>query len=280
MTPSLVLTQRLTQDSRTLELAAAKLGWPVHRACNMQVPDGIKDPTVFGDVAFCDILAEHLGLALLETTDGWLPSLPYRYLRREVQLMQHHELEYVADRRFIKPANDKVFQAGIFLHGRHVPYRQIQPTAPVLVSEVVEFEVEVRCHILDREVQTSSIYQGLPWGSTAEQEGKILEHAEAWMEGFLDDPKVELPSAIVVDIGRIPDIGWVVIEANQAYASGVYAGGFHSKGGRGADPERTLRVIHRSAQLIDKVSTEDLKWVRPQGVRSSAPRREECAPSV
>ncbi len=262
MTPTLILTQRLSRDSRVLELAAAKLGWPVHRAVRMKVPQ-VESPTVFGDIAFCDIIAGQLELGLLETPDAWLAELPYKYVQRKVHLVQHRDLVGLDGKWFFKPANDKVFQAGIFDHGSHVPYRQIRPTAPVLVSEIVEFEVEVRCHILDREVVATSIYQGLPWGSTADQESKILDHAELWMRDFLRDPSIQIPSAIVIDIGRIPDVGWVVIEANQAYASGVYTGGFHVKEGRGADPEQVLKVIQRSAQPLASMSEEDLLWLRP-----------------
>lgn len=229
----------------------------------MRIPTDLEEPTVFGDIAFCDIVAEELGLGLLETPDDWLPNLPRKYTRRTIDLIQHRELVNVDTRKFIKPANDKVFYAGIFEHGRHVPYRQINPNAPVLVSDVVDFEVEVRCHILDRSVVSASIYQGMHWASSPEQENKILEQAEAWMDLFLGDPGIDLPSAIVVDVGKIADVGWAVVEANQAYASGIYAGGYNTKEGRGADPEQVLRVVQRSAQTRDTISESDLLWLRP-----------------
>lgn len=266
---TLVLTQRNTQDTRHLEVAAAKQGWNIHRALRMSLPEDLPKPiTVFGDIAFCDVVAETYGLGLLETSDDWLPNLNYRYLQREVTLITHRELESIKSRKFIKPANDKVFQAGIFERGSHVPYREIRPNAPVLVSEVVDFDVEVRCHILDRRVVTTSIYQGLDWTQSSKHEAEVLASAEDWIQVLLDDPKVNLPSAIVVDIGRISDVGWAVIEANQAYASGVYAGGYHTKEGRGADPEQVLRVVQRSAQSLDQFSLEDLNWVRSSKSRS------------
>lgn len=256
---TLILAPKLSQDSLLLERSAASLGWSVTRT--LRPPDDVTQATVYGEIAFCDVIADALGLSLLETPDDWLPNLPHSCLGRRVQLIKHHELRGVRSRQFFKPANDKVFHAGVYANGAYVPYRQIDPNAPVLVSDVVTFEAEVRCYILDRTVITASIYKGLEWETTAEFEDKILQEALVWMQQFLANPEVQLPSAIVVDVGFIPEWGWAVVEANQAYASGVYAGGYNSRESKGADPQKVLLTVERSAS--SQVSEEDRRWLRP-----------------
>lgn len=268
--PSLVLTPRLTSDSSHLEKAALSLGWSVHRATRYQVPHGIVDPVVFGELVFCDAMAEMLGLGLLEPSDTWLADLPSEYLLRTVRAMCHGALQSVRTRHFIKPANDKVFDAGIFERGSHVPYRHLDPETPVLVSDVVNFESEIRCYILDRKMLTAGIYAGKNAdsicndGISTAREKVIYESGCAWIEDFLGDPEVDMPSAVVVDIGFIEGEGWAVVEANQGYCSGIYMGGYATAtASPGADPAAVLRVIERAGGLRGKVRPSDMKWLRP-----------------
>lgn len=235
-----------------------------------QVPHDVSDPVVYGDLVFCDIMAEMLGLGLLEPSNRWLAELPLKYLQRKVRAMTHDKLTTVRSRHHIKPANDKVFEAGIFEQGAHVPHRHIDLETPVLVSEVVAFESEVRCYVLDRKVLTAGIYAGTNAdsicndGLSAPREKLLYESGCEWMTGFLADSVVELPSAVVVDIGFIEGVGWAVVEANQAYCSGVYCGGYATMtASPGADPKEVLRVIERSGGLRSKVRPEDRKWLRP-----------------
>jgi hypothetical protein len=60
-----------------------------------------------------------------------------------------------------------------------------------------------------------------------------------------------LPSACVVDVGRLSNGEWAVIEANQAYASGIY----HE-----AEVDKVLDVLAKASGLT--VSERDLKFVR------------------
>lgn len=279
--PSLVLTPRLTSDSLHLEKAARQLGWSVHRARRYQVPHDIEDPVVYGEVVFCDSMAEMLGLGLLEPSDGWLAELPHQYLLREVRAMSHGDLRKVRGRHFFKPANDKVFEAGIFEAGAHVPYRRIDPEAPVLVSEVVDFATEIRCYVLDRQLLTAGVYAGKTADAVcnegisgpavrdglahaARTEAVLYDEGWRWMESFLADQSVDMPSALVVDIGFIEGRGWAIVEANQGYCSGVYTEGYATAtASPGADPKKVLEVIARSGGLRSKVTSDDRKWLRP-----------------
>lgn len=267
--PSLVLTPRLTSDSLHLERAALSLGWAVHRARHYQVPRDMEDPVVYGELVFCDVMAGMLGLGLLEPSDTWLSDLPPKYLLRTVRAMRHADLGSVEARHFIKPANDKVFDAGIFERGSHVPYRHLDPETPVLVSDVVDFESEIRCYILDRKMLTAGIYAGKNAdsicndGLSTAREKVIYESGCAWIEDFLGDLDVDMPSAVVVDIGFIEGEGWAIVEANQGYCSGIYMGGYATAmASPGTDPKEALRVIERAGGLRSKVQPADEKWLR------------------
>lgn len=274
--PCLVLTPRLTGDSVRLETAAEKLGWSVHRATRYQLPTAIEDPVVYGELVFCDVMAAELGLGVLETSDGWLADLPWRYVSRKIRRMRHADLASLTERSFIKPANDKLFEAGIFERGWHVPYRHIDPELPVLVSDVVSFAFELRCYVLDREVRTAGVYA--MWGTSEAKEGDLYNTGREWLTELLADPAVPLPTAAVVDVGYLPELNtWAVVEANQPSASGLYLGGFLSeKASPGADLEQVIQVLQRAGGLRSKVRPEDEEWLRPLHPRVGLRRAREA----
>jgi hypothetical protein len=72
---------------------------------------------------------------------------------------------------------------------------------------------------------------------------------------MLDDPEVELPPAVVVDVGRMTGRGWGVVEANPAWASGLC----------GCDPASVLPVLRRAVVRRGAVSEVDQRWARRVG---------------
>jgi len=114
---------------------------------------------------------------------------------------------------------------------------------PVLVSAPVEWEVEFRCFILDRTVGTFSVYlrngqlqRDAGFSHTDEEEAQLKE----FMSKLLEDPRVPLPRATVVDAGIIKSKGWAVVEQNAAWGSGIY----------GCDPEKVLQVLRYAAMPL------------------------------
>jgi hypothetical protein len=261
--PTLVLPPRFTPDTIAVGQAATTAGWSVERLPSWRVPEWLRgqDVALYGEPLFAAVVAEDLGLALLEPPFDWLPTLPADYLRRETRfatLAQARQLEHPA---FIKPADDKCFLAGVFREGQHLPSEDVLPGAtPVLIAEPVRWEVEVRCFVLDREVLAISPYlrrgelAQLPDGTW--DDGRT-EHAEAFAQRVVSDNAVSLPAAVVVDVGIIEGRGWAVIEANAAWGSGIY----------GCDPAAVLRVVRRACLPLEGISTADRRWVieRPAG---------------
>jgi hypothetical protein len=62
------------------------------------------------------------------------------------------------------------------------------------------------------------------------------KEAHHFMDALLADSRVKIPPAIVIDVGKIRDRGWAVIEANAAWAAGIY----------GCDPLQVLSVLEHA----------------------------------
>ncbi len=262
--PTLVLSHRYSADSNSLFSAALAAGWDVERLRSFRCPEGVaaRDPVFYGETLLADAIAEELGIALLEPSAGWLPGLPWSYRRREVRLVTLGEARALGGRVFIKPTDEKCFPARVYEGGAALEADPVLPLdLPVLVSEPVEFIVEFRFFVVDREVAALSPYiRGGEIARSAEGEWEAereeIEGASALLRALLGDAAVELPPAVVVDVGRMRDRGWGVVEANAAWASGLC----------GCDPSRVLPVLRRAAVPRDRVAEEEKRWVRRPGV--------------
>jgi hypothetical protein len=66
---------------------------------------------------------------------------------------------------------------------------------------------------------------------------------------------VPLPPSVALDVGHIDGSGWAVVEANAAWASGIY----------GCDPGKVLDVVARACVRGEEASAEDMLWVVQRG---------------
>jgi len=243
--PTLLLSARQTEDAQRLWQACIAQKWQVTRAHGWKVPDlPPEEVVVYGEPLFAQHVAQTLGLKLQEPAVDWLPRLPLRWRGREVRLTTLAEARGVPARSFIKPAEEKCFEARIYPSGAELP-----PPGPlpedlaVLVQEVVNWSSEFRCFVADRKVETLSAY----WrdGHPAKNEDDLwtaadadLEDARRFCQSVLDESSIPVPKAVAMDIGVIQDHGWAVIECNAAWGAGIY----------GCDPVAVLRVLQRSCE--------------------------------
>ena len=167
-----------------------------------------------------------------------------RWRGRDVRLMTLAEARMVTGRSFIKPAEEKCFEARVYGSGAELPGPGALPESlAVLVQEVVSWSSEFRCFVMDRKVETLSAYwrEGKPartadgiWTSPeTEQEEALL-----FCQSVLNDPYVSVPRAGAIDVGVIQNHGWAVIECNAAWGAGIY----------GCDPVAVLRALRRSCE--------------------------------
>jgi hypothetical protein len=246
--PTLIFTPRFTDDSQALWKAAGELGWTTERLGGWRVPQHLRslpDPVLYGEALFGPALAEQLGIELLSPPEDWLVRLPQEHRKRVITLSTLGAERGRADAAFIKPPNDKSFPAGVY-RGADLPAGYAEDM-PVLVSEVVQWEMEFRCFVLDRRLCTYSLYSR--HGELQRDAGFNSDEAEdreleAFVGALLADPRVELPRAIVVDAGYITGAGWACVELNAAWGAGIY----------GCDPTAALRVIEQASVTSLSVS--------------------------
>lgn len=261
--PTLLLTPRYTEDSRVLRKAAVAAGWDCVRLANWRIPDWVadRDLVFYGEPLLAEVVAEHLPTVLLEPPLDWLSTLPTRYAQRTIELTTLAEARQHRTRAFFKPAGNKAFPAGVRDAGQQLPGPEVQPDdLPVLVQEPVTWELEVRCFVLERHVVASSPYlrhgelvqtaEG-DWPADADEMAAALDFAAT----VLADPAVLVPPAVVLDVGMLAGRGWAMIEANSAWASGLY----------GCDPTAVLPVLARASVSRAALTPAVRRWVRPCG---------------
>jgi hypothetical protein len=220
--------------------AAIQHGWAVERIHGWRIPEhllNVQEPVLYLEALMAPALAEAFGLALLEPPDDWLVHLPEEYRRRAVQLTTLREARQHLP-AFVKPPNDKSFPARVY-NIDSLPSEYPEDT-PVLVAEVVTWEKEFRCFVLDRAIRACSVYlrngelqREHDFASTAAE----VDELHQFVDRVLNDPRVTVPRATVIDAGVIQNRGWAVVELNSAWGAGLY----------GCDPVEVLEVLRHAA---------------------------------
>ena len=251
------MSSRYSEDSIAMWKAASRAGWKTERLHGWQIPEWLRTEDVVPYGGFAITSTETLDLGLLEPPLDWLATLPIDYVLRPIQFTTLGEARLHNVRAFIKPADDKCFVAKVYNSGMELPSPELLPdSTAVLISEPVVWEAEFRCFALDGRVLTISPYlrRGVlakaedgGWPASDDEENTAIELAER----VLADSRVSLPPAVVIDVGLISGRGWAVVEANPAFASGIY----------GCDPDSVLRVLRRASQKNTVITNEDKKWL-------------------
>jgi hypothetical protein len=259
MSKTLVLSPRYTPDSVALRDAALESGWAVERLQSWRAPEHLlgRDVVPYGEPLFAAVIADTLQLALIETRLSWVAELPFDLRRRELESTNLAAARAIGRRSFIKPADDKCFRAQVYNSGAELPANDVLAgTTPVLISEPVAWEIEFRCFVLEQKVATLSVYSRQ--GELAEAEdgswpALVSESNEAltFASDVLQDTRVNFPPATVLDVGRIQDRGWAVVEANACWGSGIY----------GCDPRRVLNTLSRACVKRSDLTDADRQWV-------------------
>jgi hypothetical protein len=238
---TLLISSRRTEDNQLIWRAAIQRGWTVERVQGIRVPDTTGSRIVlYIESLFAPTLARQLGLELVQVPESWLPSLPEEYRRREVHLTTLGDVARMPCPCFVKPPNEKSFPAQVYNEAESLALaHDYGPETVVLVASPIKWDVEFRCFCLDGRVRTLSPY--LRHGQLSRLEGfastqEELQDAIGFAERLMRDACVDVPRAIVLDVGIITSQGWAVVEANVAWGSGIY----------GCDPDEALDVIEHA----------------------------------
>lgn len=207
-----------------LQMTAREMGWDVFPApTSWRMTDefiATKPVGVpYGSQIFCETICQQLDWGLIANPFDWLASVPPAFLKRKVEFMTLVEAKKNTERKFIKPADDKCFDAKVYEIGEFNPPPVLPDEIPVLVSDVVKFTEEYRCVVRDNKVVTHSCYV-LGDEICNPKNYHISEAPAAFLNSLLEVYKSE---NAVIDVG-IMEQGFAVIETNPIWASGIYGG--------------------------------------------------------
>lgn len=258
---TLILSPWETADSIALASAARQMGWNVCRLTRWSEAQELEiagNMVVYGERLFVVFIAQYLPVVYLETPDEWIATLPMEYLKRDIACMTLGEARHVSFPAFVKPAVDKAFGAGVFNAPSELPTADSLPDhIPVLVSEIVSWQDEYRCFVVDGEVRTLSVYfRNGKLADAADDSWPISEaeycEAKDFAQRVLDATAGSYPPGFVLDVGCIDERGWAVLETNPANASGIYD----------CDPLEVLKAVRASCVLRDALTPADERWVQ------------------
>jgi ATP-grasp domain, R2K clade family 2 len=238
MPPTLVLSNRYTGDAQLLWSVANRRGWNVERVSSPRLSDTLRQaahPVLYLEGYLAHVIAEELGVTLVNPPEDFLVALPYELRQREISLTTMGEAKRLTVPMFVKTPNDKDFPAQVYAPGElTTTLADWEDELVVLLAEPVEWEREFRCFVLDGEVQTLSAYLRGEELDTASTETEL-----ATARTFAERVLACCPSlpAFVLDVGVIKNRGWAVVEANAAWGAGIY----------NCDPELVIDVVQRAS---------------------------------
>lgn len=259
--PIVILAPRMTDDSKAIWKTCIDLGWSPERMQGWRVPDHIthtdRKVIIYGEPLFAEAVCDQIGHVLLEPPIDWLTTLPHKYLSRDISIMTLAEAREMKQRAFVKPADGKIFDPKVYQTGSDLPADdQVDLDIGVLRSEVVDFRLEVRCFIRGRAVVTQSPYwRNDELAIDTHSNWPFLESEESaaltFVQQILDDERIAIPPACTIDVGKLPDDSWAIIESNPAWGAGLY----------GCDPKEVLLSIGDAIIPSNQVDESNKKWI-------------------
>ncbi|MBW3635721.1 MAG: ATP-grasp domain-containing protein [Armatimonadetes bacterium] len=187
MAPTLLLPPRFSDDSNALWRAAIALQWPIERLQGWTVPEELRANqwAIYGESLWANHIAEQLGVHLFEPPLDYLARLPLEQMGRKIEFGTLKAAREMVFPLFVKPAGDKAFEARVYASPDELLAPDFWPEdLPVLTSEVVRWEIEYRCFVLDGKVETASPYwRGEP--STRDESGAYVSPPDELKEAIL-----------------------------------------------------------------------------------------------
>jgi hypothetical protein len=183
---------------------------------------------VYGNDTFCLVLQQKLGFDLLSPADDLLLRTPAEFLGRRIDRVALADAASIVFPRFVKSVVPKQIRSRVYASFEDLTAecQGLEPTAALIVSEIVHFEAEARCFVLDGEVLDCAAYEGEGAADRDQIVAFVRQLAAA----------MTLPAAVVVDVGLLP-AGPALLEFNAAWGAGL----------NGCDATRVLPAIARAS---------------------------------
>jgi hypothetical protein len=183
---------------------------------------------LYGADTFCLVLAQLLGIELVSPPDDLLLGADRRLTRRTVRGVSLDEALRGPFPLFVKPLVPKQFRARVWRAADELRAEcaGLALDTAVITSEVVEIRAEARAWILDGQVLSCAVYDGV--GDRDDASSFIA----AGVTGL------DLPGTCVIDAALVEG-GWCILEANASWGAGL----------NGCDATAAARCIDRATQV-------------------------------
>jgi hypothetical protein len=167
--------------------------------------------SVYGNDSFCLVLEQKLGLALCSPADDLLITVAPRFLRRDVVKTTVGAVASLSFPLFLKSLVPKQIRSRVYNAPSEVKAEcaGLDATTVLLVSDVVDIVAEARCFVLDHVILDCALYEGRANPEAARALAATVAAG------------ADMPRAVVIDVGALPDGDWIVIEFNAVWGSGL-----------------------------------------------------------
>lgn len=210
---NLLISDKIDAERDALAEIFLRQGGTVHRLGRFWDPPAFEPSSVrvYGADSFCLVLQQKLGFPLCSPDDDLLLRVPSEFIRRKLRGQALGEILAGEFPAFVKPTMPKQFRGVVYssVEALREECRGLADETPVFVAEVVSFVCEVRGFVLDGRVLDVAIYEGRA----------NLTEAGAFVSALIE--AMELPRAVVIDVGFIAGRGWAVIEFNAVWGAGL-----------------------------------------------------------
>lgn len=237
MKKHLILPLRSDCNTNDIWRAGINRDWSVYRA-DMSGKVDLSKPyekiRYYGDILHGRIISEKTPIRFYPIDLNVLAKT--NLTKRKVEIIKAENLNIIEKDTFIKPAQEKWFNAKVY-HPNEWPGRlqggAILGSDLIYVQEPLDMINEVRCFCLDGKILTASYYslghEYCPLGIDDVDRPEILDKMVEELAPFY-------PKGIVLDFAYTSKKEWCFIEPNEAWASGLY----------GCNPIKCLEVIEAS----------------------------------
>ncbi|WP_299765650.1 ATP-grasp domain-containing protein [uncultured Dokdonia sp.] len=192
-------------------------------------PDiGTKRVTIYGIDTFSLVLAQVIGVSLIEPKDEVISELSQKWIKRSIHVLPISNVSESLFPTFIKPVKPKTFKSQVYLSYEEfiVGTKGIGSEEEIIQSEILHIDVEVRTFILNNNILDMAIYEGTT----------NLEDAKTFLKDFLTHHTIDVPNTYVIDLGYNTKDDWFIIEFNSSWGAGL----------NGCNPDKVIAGIREA----------------------------------
>ena len=169
--------------------------------------------TIYGIDTFSLVLAQVIGISLIEPKDEVISDIHVKWIKREIHILGITNVDASIFPTFIKPVKPKTFTSKIYhnLQEFLLETNGIDPKDEIIQSDIIHIDAEVRAFIFNHQILDIAMYEG----------HADIAFAKAFLEDFLENYTIDLPKTYVIDIGYNNKDKWFIIEFNSSWGAGL-----------------------------------------------------------